>query len=680
MSRSTPPVAEKKPHEVTTHGDTRIDDYFWLREKSNPDVISYLEAENRYTKLILSHTKTLQENLYKDMVGRIQETDEDVPTPYGEFFYYKRTEAGLQYPIHCRKKGSLDSEEEILLDLNELSKDHDYTKLGVFKVSPDHGTLAYSLDQDGSENFVLFFKDLISGEIMPEQIQKTKYDGEWTNDNLSFFYTTQDAAKRDYRLLRHRLGTNPDEDEILYQEDDKLYWVTLEKTRNHKYLVLTTTSIETTEVHILKADEPDGQFSIIHPREDKLQYRLSHHENLFYILTNESAKNFKIMTVPAKSPSKENWQEMISHQQEILIEDIDLFSGHLVVYKRVAGLRAIGIKDLGSGKSYDIEFPEPTYTYEKEENLEFDTKLLRFKYMSMTTPDTIYDYDMVQQDLIFKKQKPVLGGFESKNYVTERIFAPTEDGIQVPISLVYKKGLSKDGSAPCLLYGYGAYGASLDPTFNSNRLCLLDRGFVYAIAHIRGGQEMGRQWYEDGKYLKKKNTFTDFIACGRYLIAEKYTTREKLSILGGSAGGLLIGAVITFDPDLCQVAVAEVPFVDVVTTMLDGSIPMTIEDFEEWGNPLDKEYYDYLLSYSPYDHVEGKDFPHLLVTAGLNDPRVQYWEPAKWIAKMRSYKSSDNRLLLKTNMGAGHHGASGRYDYLKEIAFNYAFIIDTLEV
>ena len=680
MSGSKPPIAEKKPHEITAHGDTRVDDYYWLREKSDPDVIAYLEAENDYTKSILSHTKTLQEALYKDMVGRIQETDEDVPAPYGEYFYYKRTEEGLQYPIHCRKKGSLESEEEIVLDLNDLSKGHDYSKLGVFKVSPDQRTLAYSLDQDGSENFVLFIKDLISGKLLPEQIQKTKYDGEWANDNLTFFYTTQDAAKRDYRLHRHRLGTHPDEDEILYQEDDELYWVNLKKTRDHKYLILTTASIETSEVYILKADDSEGQFSIIHPRENKLQYRLSHHESSFYILTNDNAKNFKIMTIDVKNPSKDNWRELVSHQQEILIEDIDLFSDHLVIYKRVGGLRAIGIKELASGESHDIEFPEPTYTYKKEENLEFGTKFLRFKYMSMTTPDTIYDYDMIQRTFIFKKQKPVLGGFDSNNYVTKRIFAAAENGIQIPISLVYKKGLAKDGSAPCLLYGYGAYGASLDPTFNSNRLCLLDRGFVFAIAHIRGGQEMGRHWYEDGKYLKKKNTFTDFIACGRHLIDEKFTKRNKLALLGGSAGGLLIGAAITIAPDLCQVAVAEVPFVDVVTTMLDGSIPLTIEEFEEWGNPIDKEYYDYLLSYSPYDHVEGRVFPHLLVTAGLNDPRVQYWEPAKWIAKMRVHKSGDNRLLLKTNMGAGHHGASGRYDYLKEIAFNYAFIIDTLEV
>jgi oligopeptidase B len=673
------PLAKKQAHMITAHNHTRVDDYYWMREKTSQEVIDYLEAENKYTKEILAHTEDLQTQLFEEMKGRIQETDEEVPYRMDEYYYYSRTVEGQQYPIYCRKKGSLDSEEEVLLDLNEFEKDHEYIKLGVFKVSPDHQTLAYSLDTSGAEDFHVVFKDLRTGEIHPDKLTKTIYSGEWGNDNKTYFYTTQDDAKRDYRLYRHKLGQAQQEDPLIYEERDEQYRVYLSKTRDRKYLALLAKSIETTEIRLLDADQPEGNFFTISSRQKSLRYEIVHHNGILYVLTNEDgARNNKIMTTSVENPGVENWQEMIPHDPDVFLTGLDSFENHLVIYKRQNGLKAITILDLRSQESYDVRFPESAYTYESGQNREFHTSLLRFTYMSMTTPDSVYDYDMDSHKMHLKKRKPVLGGFNSEDYQTERTFAPTEDGVIVPLSLVYRKGIKKDGRNPCLLYGYGSYGYSMDPTFNSNRISLLDRGFIFAIAHIRGGQEMGRAWYEDGKYLNKKNSFTDFIACGRHLIAEKYTSKGNLAIMGGSAGGLLIGAVLNMAPDLCHAAVAGVPFVDVVTTMLDETIPLTVNEFEEWGNPKDKAFYDYLLSYSPYDNVEAKDYPHILITAGLNDPRVQYWEPAKWLAKLRITKTDQNRLLMKTNMGAGHHGASGRYDYLKEIAFEYAFIIDTI--
>jgi oligopeptidase B len=672
------PIAKKTPFTITEHGHSRVDDYYWMRERTNAEVIAYLETENAYTESVMAHTKELQEELYQEMVGRIQETDEDAPYRYGGYYYYTRTVEGLQYPIHCRKPGSLEAEEEILLDLNELAKEHDYLVLGVFEVSPDHNMLAYSLDTSGSEEFIVYFKDLTTGELLPDRIENTKFDGEWTNDKLHFFYTTQDEAKRDYRLHRHKIGTSTEEDDLLYQEDDELFWVSLGKTRDQAFLVLTSASIETSEVRVLDANKPHGELSLIHPREKELLYFVSHHQGTFYIRTNDNAKNYKIVTTPVTKPAKEHWREWVPHREDVLISDIDLFADHLVIYKRQNGLKTIGVTHLSTNETHHVAFPEPAYTYEQEKNREFNTNLVRFTYMSMSTPDTVYDYDMVQRTLVLKKRKPVLGDFASDNYITERLFASADDGAKIPISVVYRKGLKMDGSNPCLLYGYGAYGASMEPYFGINQISLLDRGFVFAIAHIRGGQELGRYWYDEGKYLNKKNTFTDFITCGRYLTAEKYTRPGKLSIMGASAGGLLIGSVLNMAPDLCHGAIAKVPFIDVVTTMLDESIPLTVAEFEEWGNPKDEEYYHYMLSYSPYDNVEAKVYPHILITAGLNDPRVSYWEPAKWTAKLRGIKTDNNRLLLKTNMGAGHFSASGRYEYLREIAFNYAFLVDTL--
>ncbi|GAB4580002.1 MAG: oligopeptidase B [Anaerolineales bacterium] len=678
-----PPSAPPRPHLLTLHGHTRVDPYYWLREKDNPEVIAYLEAENAYTEAIMAHTKPLQETLYQEMVGRIQETDVDVPVKKGAYFYYTRTEEGKQYPIYCRKRAASEAEldtasEEILLDLNALAAGKLFLKLGVFKVSPDHRWLAYSLDEDGSELFTVHFKNLDTGELHPTRLPNTTYAGEWANDNATYLYTTLDAAKRPYRLHRHHLGTG--QDDILFQEDDQVFLVSLSKTRDNAYLLLFAGSIETSEYHYLDANQPDSPLQVIHPRQKGLEYSVSHHTGTFYIVTNDHAKNFKVMTTPVTRPGKDNWTDLIPHRADVRIDGLDLFAGHLVVYQRENGLRTIQITDLASKATHAVAFPEPAYTYFEGNNPEFATPLLRFTYMSMTTPDTVYDYNMITREMTLKKRKPVLGGFDPANYQSERLMAPAQDGTLIPISLVYRKGCTRDGNAPCLLYGYGSYGASMDPFFLINAISLLDRGFVYAIAHIRGGEEMGRAWYENGKFLHKKNTFTDFIACGRYLIAERYTSSERMAIMGRSAGGLLIGAVINLAPDLAKVAFAGVPFVDVVTTMLDTSIPLTAGEFEEWGNPQNEEYYWYMLSYSPYDNVEAKAYPHLLVTSGLNDPRVQYFEPTKWVAKLRAMKTDNNRLLLKTNMGAGHAGASGRYDYLREIAFDYAFIIDSLGV
>ena len=679
--KAIPPVAEKKPKELTIHGHTRMDDYYWLREKENPEVIAYLEAENAYTEAMMAHTEPLQERLYEEMVGRIQETDQTAPVPVGDYYYYSRTEEGKQYSIYCRKEGSLDAEEEVLLDLNALAEGHAYLNLGVYKVSPDHRLLAYSLDTDGAEDYVLYVKDLATGELLPDEIPNTYYWAEWGNDNETLFYTTKDETKRSHQVWRHRLGTAAEEDELLYHEKDELFRVYLYKTKDRRYIITTSASMETSEQRYLDADTPDETFSIIQPREKGKRYYAAHRGGTFYILTNDDAPNFRLMTAPVAAPGKAQWEERIPHREKVKIDDVDLFSGHLVVYERENGLRTMRITDLETDEIHYLDFPEPVYTYAQNGNPEFDTNVVRYTYSSLSTPESVYDYNMETREQTLVKRKPVLGDYDPDDYQTERIFATVDDGTEVPISLVYRRdAVSEDDAAPCLLYGYGSYGHSIDPTFNSNRLSLLDRGFIFAMAHVRGGQEMGRTWYDEGKFLNKRNTFTDFVACAERLIAGGYTSKERLAIIGGSAGGLLIGATLNMAPDLFQAAVAIVPFVDVVTTMLDESIPLTVGEFEEWGNPKEEVFYRYMLSYSPYDNVEEKAYPHLLVTAGLNDPRVQYWEPAKWTAKLRDRKTDDNVLLLKTEMGSGHSGPSGRYDYLREVALHYAFILDALGV
>jgi oligopeptidase B len=675
-----PPVAERISYTQTVHGNTRSDDYHWLRDRNDPKVIEYLQAENEYTLALMAHTKPLQERLFEEMKGRIKETDLTVPVKIDDYYYYTRTFEGKQYRVHCRKRGSLDSKEEILLDQNELAQGHDFLRVGAFKVSPSHRLLAYSTDTAGAEMFTLRIKDLENGKLLSDEIPNTYYSVVWANDDRTVFYTTLDSAKRPYKVFRHVLGTDPSTDQLVHHEQDEKYHVSISKTRSRRFIILSSNSMVTHEVRYLDADRPTGEFKVVHPRQQGMEYSVEHHGDHFYIVTNDEARNFKLMKAPTAKPSKDNWTEIIAHRPTVKIDDVDAFQDYLVVYEREAGLRKMRVRSLADGKEFYPPFPEPVYTFSPTDNEEFATSVVRFNYTSLVTPMSVFDYDMKTQTRELKKQDEVLGGYDPSQYQSERLSATAADGTVIPISLVYKKGMVRNGTSPMLLYGYGSYGASMDPRFSSNRLSLLDRRFIYAIAHIRGGGEMGRQWYEDGKLLNKKHTFTDFIACAEHLIAQRYSSPGRLAIQGGSAGGLLMGAVTNMRPDLFEIVVAQVPFVDVMNTMLDASIPLTVIEYEEWGNPNDPTYYDYMLSYSPYDNVEPKAYPNILITAGLNDPRVAYWEPAKWTARLRATKTDDNRLLMRTNMGAGHGGASGRYDYLKEIAFDYAFILDSLGV
>lgn len=676
----SPPIAQVIPHTTAIHGQTRVDNYHWLRDRGRQDVIAYLEAENAYTEARTKQTRGLRERLYREMKGRIKETDLTVPTPIDDYYYYTRTFEGKQYRVHCRKRGSLDADEEVLLDQNELAEGSRYFRIGRFQVSPNHKLLAYSVDTAGNETYTLRVKDLETGELLPDVIPNTYYSVEWANDNSTLFYTVLDDAKRPYRLYRHRLGTDASEDQLVHEEKDEAYHVQLSKTRSRRFLLLNLDSQITSEVRFLDADHPFSEFRTIHPRQHGMEYGVEHHGDHFYIVTNDDAINFKLVRTPLGSPSKKNWTQIIPHRPDVKLDRVDAFRDHLAIYERKDGLRRLRIRRLSDGREHEVEFPEPVYTFFPTGNAQFNTTTLRYSYTSLITPRSVFDYDMNTQTRELKKQNEVLGGYDPSRYRSERIYARAGDGTRIPISLVYRHGMARNGRTPTLLYGYGSYGASMDPRFSSNRISLLDRGMIFAIAHIRGGGEMGRPWYENGKLLRKRNTFTDFIACAEHLIAERYTNPQHLAIMGGSAGGLLMGAVTNMRPDLFKAVVAKVPFVDVVNTMLDDSIPLTVIEYEEWGNPHEKTSYDYMMTYSPYDNVRAQDYPNLLITAGLNDPRVQYWEPAKWTARLRALKTDDNTLLLKTNMGAGHGGASGRYDKLRETAFDYAFLLDTVGV
>ena len=678
MTTQPAPNAPQKVHEITVHGQTRSDPYYWLRERDDPAVIEYLDQENRYTNAEMAASEHLREQIFQEFVGRIQETDATYPVRRGPYEYFTRTTAGLQYPSYCRRQVGDSESEQVLLDLNQAAAGHDFLKLCVFKVSPDHKILAYSLDVTGSEHFELRFKDLTSAEVLPDEIGNTSYSGEWASDNRSFYYTTQDRAKRPDQLFRHALGQDQEQNQRLFEEPDALYSLYLSKTTDGQYIQLICASSETSEVHLIDAGDPQAKPRVIQPRTLGVRYAARHHSGTLYILTNHEAQNFRLMKTMVAQPSLPHWVAVRPYDDAIFISSITVFADFLVLYQREQGFRTIEILEFATEIRHTIEFPDAVYTYSLAPNPGFGSQLLQINYSSLITPGTVYEYDMAARQLHLRKREPILGGFDTANYQTERIYAQAKDGVEVPISLAYRKGISRDGLNPCFLYGYGSYGASMDPSFRSDWLSLMDRGFVVAIAHIRGGQEMGRQWYEAGKYLHKINTFSDFIACGRHLISERYTQSERLAIYGRSAGGLLIGAVLNVAPDLCQTAVAGVPFMDVVTTMLDESIPLTVGEFEEWGNPSQPDFYDYMLSYSPYDNLKAGAYPHVLVTAGLNDSRVQYWEPAKWVARLRDLKTDDHKLLLQTNMGAGHSGASGRYDYLREQAFIYSFVLDSL--
>lgn len=670
------PRVAQIPKELTIHGHTRVDKYYWLRERENPEVISYLEAENKYKEQVMSHLKDLQEELFQEIKGRIKEKDESVPQFDNGYWYYHRYDVGQEYPVWCRKKGTLEAPEEIMLNVNDLAEKYSYYNATGLKVSPDNKLLAFAEDTLSRRIYTIRIKNLETGEMLQDHIPGTSGNLEWANDNRTLFYGLKDETLRVYKIMKHRLGTPFSEDEEVYHEQDPTFDLSLGKSKSKKYIIVSSWQTLSQEYRYLDASDPDGTWKIIQPRERGLEYSADHADGTWYIRTNLNAQNFRLMKASEQATSKEHWKEVIPHRTDVFLQGFELFKNFLVLQERINGQVKTRIKAWDNSDDYYIDYGEDAYVAQPTNNPGYDTDVVRISYQSLTTPPSIFDYNMKTREKKILKEQEVLGGFDRNNYQSERIFATVRDGVKVPISIVYRRGFKKDGTQPLLLYGYGSYGYSLDPSFSAARLSLLDRGFAFAIAHIRGGQEMGRQWYEDGKLLKKKNTFYDFIDCAEYLVKEKYTSPQHLYAMGGSAGGLLMGAVVNMRPDLWNGVIAAVPFVDVVTTMLDESIPLTTFEWDEWGNPHQKEYYDYMLSYSPYDNVEAKNYPSMLVTTGLHDSQVQYWEPAKWVAKLRELKTDNNPLLLHTNMDAGHGGQSGRFRAYKEIAMEYAFLLD----
>jgi oligopeptidase B len=690
MIKGKEPLAEKVDHEIVTHGDKRIDPYFWMRlsdeqkESKNPDeqtkkVIDYLNDENDYLNAQMAHTEKFQEKLYHEIVNRIPQRDESVPVVKNGYEYAVRYEEGEDYALHVRKSIDSKSTEEVLLNIPELAKDHAYYALASKKVSPNNKRMVYGVDTVSRRQYTLYVKDLETGKLLTDVIPNTTGSAVWANDNETIFYTRKDSITlRACQIFKHKLGTNPEDDELVFEEKDETFSAYVFKSKSQDFIFIGSYQTISSEVLYIKADQPDDDFKVIIPRERNHEYDVDHYGDDFYITTNKNALNFKLVKAPIQNPSYDNWTEVIPHRNDVFLENIELFRNFLVVEERKDGLTHLRVMPWEEAKEdYYIAFNDPTYMSYIGQNPEFNTDILRFGYSSLTTPHSIYDYNMVNKEKDLKKQTKVLDdNFSPENYKSERLYAVARDGAKVPISIVYKKGFQKDGKAPLLLYGYGSYGNSIDPYFSSVRLSLLDRGFAFAIAHIRGGQEMGRAWYEDGKLLKKKNTFYDFIDCAEYLIDENYTAPQNLFAQGGSAGGLLVGAVMNMRPDLWKGVLAGVPFVDVVSTMLDETIPLTTGEFDEWGNPKNEEYYNYMLSYSPYDNIEEKAYPNLLITTGYWDSQVQYWEPAKWIAKLRDKRTNENKLFMYCNMDVGHGGASGRFEKYKEVALEYAFILD----
>lgn len=674
-----PPVANQKPKELTIHGHTRIDPYYWLNERDAADVVAYLEAENAYTEHVMAPTSELKQKLFDEMMSRIQQTDMSVPVKLNGYEYYTRFEEGKEYPVYCRKADYNGAAEEVMLDGNKIAEGKAFFQIGGWAVSHDNNLLAFSVDTVSRRQYTLYIKNLSTGEVLADAIPNTSGNMAWSNDNKTLYYSIKDETLRSYKIMKHRLGESSDADALVYHETDPTFNVFVFKTKSKDYVVIGSESTVSSEYRFQPANDPSKPFQVIQPRRRDLLYSIDHYKDHFYIRTNLDARNFRLMRTPVGKTSIENWQEVIPHREDVLFEDFDIFANYLALVERKNGLNNIRIIGWTSGEDYHIEFDEPAWLAYLGTNMEFDTDKLRYSYMSLVTPNTVFEHDMKTRNRQLLKQQEVLGGYNPSDYTSERFFIPSHDGIMVPVSLVYKKStFRRDGSNPMVLYGYGSYGASMDTYFSSSRISLLDRGFVWAVAHIRGGQELGRHWYEDGKLLKKKNTFLDFIAAGEYLIREKYSSTDRLFAMGGSAGGLLVGAVMNMRPDLWKGVVAQVPFVDVVTTMLDESIPLTTGEYDEWGNPNDKTYYEYMLSYSPYDNVEARAYPALLVTTGYHDSQVQYWEPAKWVAKLRSLKTDNNTLLLKTEMDFGHGGASGRFQALKEQALVFAFMLNEL--
>ena len=674
-----PPIAKKIPHVLEKHGHVRNDDYYWLNDRENPEVIAYLNAENDYYKKMTAHTEQLQKDLFEEMKSRIKEDDESVPYFYNGYYYITRYEKGKDYPIYSRKKGSLEAIEEIMFDCNEMAKGLSYFNLNGISVSEDNKWATFGIDTVSRRQYIIQVKNLVTGEILPEKIENTTGGTAWASDNKTFFYTKKDPQTlRSDKIYRHNLNTDAKTDVLVFHEKDDTFYTFVYKEKSKKYLVIGSTSTMTSEFQILEADNPTGDFRMFSKRKRGLEYSISHYGDSFYVLTNkDKATNFKLMKTSESKTSSENWVDLIPHREDVLLEGIDIFKDYLVVEERSNGLNKIQIRPWSGGEAYYLPFESETYTAYSTTNPDFDTDILRFSYQSLKTPSSVIDFNMMTKEKTVLKEQEVLGGkFNKDNYEEKRVWAIAGDGTKVPISMVYKKGIRLDGSNPLLQYAYGSYGSSMDPWFSSTRLSLLDRGFIFAIAHIRGGEDLGRQWYEDGKLLKKINTFTDFIDCSKFLIKEGYTSKEHLYAEGGSAGGLLMGAIVNMNPELYNGVIAQVPFVDVVTTMLDDSIPLTTGEYDEWGNPNEKEYYDYMLSYSPYDNVKAQAYPNMYISTGLHDSQVQYWEPAKWVAKLRDLKTDNNQLFLDTNMDAGHGGASGRFEALKEIAKEFAFFLD----
>lgn len=676
-----PPQAEKIPTPLTTLGHTRIDNYYWMNQRENPKVIAYLTAENNYLKYMMKHTVKLQDELYNEMINRIQQEDTSVPYPRNGYNYYVRYEKGKEYPIYCRKQNVPQGKEEILLDVNQMARGHEFFRVsGDFDISPDNTIIAYGVDTVSRRLFTLYFKNLRTGQILTDTIPGTSGSPIWAKDNKTIFYISKDPQTlRECKVYSHQLGTPATQDREVYVETDETFSVDLSKAKSGAYIFIRSFSTLSSECRYLDAAHPEGQLQLIEPREKDILYEVEHYKDKWIIRTNYQAVNFKLVEAPIEQSSKANWKDIVPHRDDVFFEDYEVFADYLVVEERQNGLLHLRVICWDNQKEDSLPFSQPTYSVAISGNQEFNTPLFRYRFTSLATPNSTYQYNMNSKETVLLKQERIGGGFSTANYQTERLWATAYDGTPVPISLVYRKGLKKDGNNPLLLEAYGSYGSNFEVDFRSERLALLDRGFVYAIPHIRGGQEMGRYWYENGKLCKKKNTFTDYIDCGQYLIKEKYTCPEKLFALGGSAGGLLMGAVVNMNPTLFNAVVAEVPFVDVVTTMLDKSIPLTTSEFDEWGDPSKKEYYDYMLSYSPYDNVEAKNYPAILVTAGLHDSQVQYWEPAKWVAKLREMKTGQNLLLLHTNMAGGHDGASGRFQQFRDTAFIYTFMLDQLQ-
>jgi len=674
------PVAKIVPTELEKHGHKRIDNYFWLNQREDKEVIDYLNAENEYYQKMTAHTKAFQEDLFNEMKARIKEDDSSVPYFYNGYWYITRYETGKDYPIHTRKKESLDANEEVLFDCNKMAEGHNFFNLRGINISPNNKLVIFAVDTVGRRNYDVQIKNLETGEILSDRIESVTGGTAWANDNQTFFYTGKDAQTlRSDKIYKHKVGTSTKDDVLVFHEKDDTFNTYVYTEISKKYIIIGSGSTLTSEYQILSADNPHGTFKIFQPRVRGLEYAIDYYDGKFYIVTNkDKATNFKLMITPENATTQENWTDLIPHRDDVLLEGIDVFKNYLVISERnnKKGLTNIRIKPW-NGQEYYLPFESETYTAYTTTNLDFNTDKLRYGYQSMKTPASTIEFDMNTKEKKVLKEQEVLGGkFNKDNYVEERIWATAQDGTKVPMSLVYRKDIKKDGKNPFLLYAYGSYGHSMDPYFSTTRLSLLDRGFVYAIAHIRGGEDLGRNWYENGKLLKKKNTFTDFVECSKFVIEQKYTSAKHLYASGGSAGGLLMGAIVNMNPELYNGVIASVPFVDVVTTMLDDSIPLTTGEYDEWGNPNEKEYYDYMLSYSPYDNVKSQNYPNMYVSTGLHDSQVQYWEPAKWVAKLRTIKTDNNLLFLDTNMDAGHGGASGRFESLKELAKEFAFLLD----